>query len=76
MHGQERVDCIHQYLYIGIVFAGPIFSMRVVHVRVTREHAALTRGLGRMCSKTRANSYVLRLFDTLVTPSILYSVQI
>ena len=71
----ERVDCIHQYLYLSVVFAGPIFAMRVVHAQLTRGHAAHIRGLRRMCSKTHANSYVLWLFDTLVTPSILYGVQ-
>lgn len=49
----ETVEYTDVYTYLGVVFSGPIFSLRrAAATRVTKAHAALGR-LGRMCSQVQ-----------------------
>lgn len=75
---QEIVEYTDAYTYLGVVFSGPVFSMRrAAQARLTRAHAALG-GLERMSSQVQFQEprTKLWLFDTLVTSAMLYGVQI
>ena len=66
------------YTYLGIVFSGPVFSLRrAAETRLTRAYVALGR-LERMCWQVQFQEprTKLWLFDTLVASTMLYGVQI
>ena len=47
--GLERVEYTNAYTYLGVVFGGPVFSLKkAAKTRLTRAYAALG-GLERMC---------------------------
>ena len=77
-YGHETMEYTNAYTYLGVIFIGPIFSLRrVVETRLTRVYVALG-GLERMCSQIRFQEprTKLWLFDTLVAFVLLYGVQV
>ena len=78
LYGEEEVELTKQYTYLGVVFTGPSFSMReAAGARLTRGYAALAR-LEQMCLLVQFQEprAMLWLFDTLVTSTLLYGVQV
>jgi len=76
--GQETVEYTDAYTYLGVVFSGPMLSLRrAAQTRLTRAYAALGK-MERMCSQVQFQEprTKLWLFDTLVTSAMLYGVQI
>lgn len=77
-YGQDIVEYTDTYTYLGVVFAGPKFTLKkAADARLSRAYAALG-GLERMCSQIQFQEprTKLWLFDTLVTSAMLYGVQI
>ena len=77
-YGQETIEYTDSYTYLGVVFSGPVFSLRkVVETRLTRAYASLGR-MERLCSQVQFQEprTKLWLFDTLVTSAMLYGVQV
>ena len=65
-------------MHIGVVFSGPMFSLRrATETRLSRAYATLG-GLERMCSQVQFQEprTKLWLFDTLITSTMLYGVQV
>ena len=76
--GQEIVEYTDAYTYLGVVFSGPVLSLRkAAETRLTRAYAALGN-MEKMCSQVQFQGprTKLWLFDTLVTSAMLYGVQI
>ncbi|KAH7422442.1 hypothetical protein KP509_12G008600 [Ceratopteris richardii] len=74
----RRVWFTDAYTYLGVVFSGPIFSMRrAAESRWTRAYAALGR-LEMICSQVQFQEPCTKLwlFDTLVTSAMLCGVHI
>lgn len=74
----EVVECVRSYVYLGVTFKGPQFSMReAADARLTRGFAALG-ALERQCAHIQFQEprTKLWLFDTLVTPTLLYGAPI
>ena len=72
------MEYIDAYTYLGVVFSGPMLSLRrAVETRLTRAYAAMGR-MERMCSQVQFQEprTKLSLFDTLITSAVLYGVQI
>ena len=66
------------YTYLGVVFSGPVFSLRkAAKTRLTRAYATLG-GLERMCSQVQFQEPRTKLWlsDTLVVSAMLYGVQL
>jgi len=70
----EVVDIVHSYVYLGVTFTGPRFSMvPAADARLTRGYAALAL-LEKQCFQAHFQEPRTKhwLFDTLVTPALMY----
>ncbi|MCO5553894.1 hypothetical protein L7F22_007420 [Adiantum nelumboides] len=70
----ERVEQVRSYVYLGVTFTGPRFSLKqAAEARLDRGFAALGR-LERQCAHVQFQELrtKLWLFESLVTPALLY----
>ena len=69
------VEIVDSYTYLGVVFSGPIFTMRpAMQARISRGYAALAK-LERQCyhSHFQDPPPTSLLFDSLVCPAVMYN---
>ena len=76
-YGEKIVEYTESYTYLGVVFNSPMLSFKsAANTRLTRAITALGR-MEKMCSQIQFQEphTKLWLFDTQVTPLMLYGVQ-
>ena len=69
---------IHAYIYLGVTFMGPRFSLqKAVFARLSRGYAALkfSKDNIHICSSKSHKLNCGYLIDTFVTPTLLHGVQ-
>ena len=75
--GEEKVEYPRSYTYLGVTFIGPRFSLQeAACARLSRGYATLN-ALERQCAHLQFQEAQTKLwlFDTLITPTLLYGVE-
>ena len=74
---EEKVAYTHFYTYLGVTFTGPRFSLREANCAQLSHGYAALGALERQCAHLQFQEprIKLGLFDTLLTPTLLYGVE-